>query len=209
MSYLDSTHLQCLHKASKENIQKLQVDYATRYETTYVSEDQPSIPDPSLFESRHLNLAKDNETGGFPTVSQCATHLELLEVFHMLRGQIVHSKDLDVAFGVEMRKRTVFRTRSNTRFERKYEVQLRDNTWETRRREKWSYFLELAAGRFSSWIRLVDGIWEQRSRSPVNSLPNGAKTLPPLGMCEKWLWRNILTKGRCADGLACFSAEPI
>jgi hypothetical protein len=91
----------------------------------------------------------------------------------MLRNRIIYSRDLHTAFGVEPKKRTVYRR--IRRGERKQPVELRDPTWDARRKEKWPYYLEISAGRFDSWIQVVDGVWQGK-------LDSGIEFLPPLGM---------------------------
>ncbi|GAB1215681.1 hypothetical protein ATERTT37_004873 [Aspergillus terreus] len=172
MSCLNISHVESLHKASNNQITALLQKGTTRYKTTRTStKEQPTIPSPSLFQSLSSASNEIEKPGGFPTPSQCAVHLELLEVFHMLRNRIIHARDLDTAFGVEPKKRTVYRR--IRRGERKHPVELRDPTWDARRKEKWPYYLEIAAGRFDSWIRVVDGVWK-------GELGSGIEFLPPL-----------------------------
>lgn len=109
-----------------------------------------TIPSPSLFTT--LNDARPDH---FPTVAECAVHLELLQVFYTLRSNIIFSRALDKTFGTEAKPRTVYRKTWKSR-ERKYvhePVKLGDTTWDSRRQEKWTTFLDYAAARFVTWAR--------------------------------------------------------
>ncbi|KAL5356669.1 hypothetical protein BJX96DRAFT_187394 [Aspergillus floccosus] len=187
MSSLNMAHVESLHKASSNQITALLQKGTTRYTTTKNStkEEQPNIPDPSLFQTLSPTGEDAKALGGFPTTGQCAVHLELLEVFYMLRNRIIYSRDLDTAFGVEPNKRTVYRR--IRRGERKQPVELRDPTWDARRNEKWPYYLELAAGRFHSWIRVVDGVWqEEKLDSTSIELSDGMDFMPPVDVLMVW-----------------------
>ncbi|KAF9894917.1 hypothetical protein FE257_004539 [Aspergillus nanangensis] len=188
MAYLTTTHLQCLHQAGEGLIAQLQREPTSRYETTSVSDDQPCIPNPQLFHSTSSKPPTNARERELPTISDCAIHLELLEVFHTLREQILYSNDLDNAFGIEIRKKTVHRNRytQGQPTPETEEFHVRDDTWESRRREKWSYFLELAVGRFRTWIRIADDLWKQKSTGKTSAAPSGVELSPPLDVLMVW-----------------------
>jgi hypothetical protein len=220
MSHVVPFHLRDLHSASKadatglsnaRNPSALYPRKATRIDQ------EPKIPDPKLFASLARTTPGNSD---LPTMGECAVHLELLEVFHKLRLDIINSKNLDTTFGVKIDNRTVYR-KIYSYPRRRYimkPVQLRDTTWPTRRRQKWSYFLDIAAGRFKVWMaKMNDFLLKSQDRQ----LPH----LPPLGTYTSTASKRAkkrerdrreggdVTDGltimlRCPHGLACFSAQP-
>lgn len=175
------------------------------------------IPAPSLFKSLTMTNISNHtaEIGGsIPTIGQCATHLELLEVFFSLRYSIVNSAALDKTFGVRVNKRIVYRKK----FDKKMgaymykKTPLRDTTFPDRRREKWDFYLKIAVVRFGAWIGVANkAIQEQaREKGDAVSLPH----LPPLGVLfyfeepciSEKLIQSLST--RYYHGLARLFAEP-
>lgn len=137
------------------------------------------IPAPSLFKT----LATTTKEGtSLPTIGQCATHLELLEVFFVLRYNIVNSAALDATFGVKVNNKIVYRKKLDQRMGTYTykKTHLRDDTYQSRRKEKWDFYLKIAVERFGTWIRAANkAVGEQeREKGGVVSLPS----LPPLGM---------------------------
>jgi hypothetical protein len=126
-------------------------------QTAKTAAEEPKIPDPKLFASL-THTAPTAPESDVPTVSECAVHLELLEAFYKLRLDIIKSEELDATFGVTIDKKTVYRKEYDYT-KRKYvnsPVQLGDATWPNRRRQKWSYFLGIAAGRFKVWAKKMN-----------------------------------------------------
>ncbi|KAL4877976.1 hypothetical protein BJY04DRAFT_196799 [Aspergillus karnatakaensis] len=182
MALVSPTHLLTLHNASETQIRSLQFNPSRKYD--YVSKfsraTATGIPDPSIFRS----LPKEN-TGGraLPTVSECAIHLEMLEAFHTLRNDIIHSRKLDDTFDIHPTPTTVYRKK---RENRKYVIEtasIKDRTFAERRKTKWTQYLRLATIRFHDWITLVDG--------HLANAKNGGSTpkwllLPPLDVLVIW-----------------------
>lgn len=180
MTQLVPRHLNNLHASIDREALTLRSTGKTLYPKAATVEEQAKIPDPSLFASL-ARPAGDNEGSDLPTVGECAVHLELLEAFRTLRLLVVGSSDLDTTFGVKIRKREVLRAAWNdqTRTYALAPAYLKDLTWETRRRKKWLYFLDVAAGRFRAWIAKMDAFLKE-SDAGVEE-PTRLPFLPPIG----------------------------
>lgn len=198
MSLITASAIENLHRAAKAEIKDLK-QWRNNYnrdprddhwklfevEDTNETDGRLLIPAPSLFKSLDITNSPSptTENGGcLPTIGQCATHLELLEVFFALRYNIINSAALDTTFGVKAKEEIVYRKkfdRPTGRYIYK-KTQLRDDTYQNRRREKWDFYLKIAVMRFGTWIRAVSQIVEEQARAKggVVSLPY----LPPLGM---------------------------
>lgn len=146
------------------------------------------IPAPSLFKSlattttNNTSAHSTEEGQSIPTIGQCAAHLELLEAFFTLRHHIVNSAALDKTFGVKINNKIVYRKKFHKRMGAYVykKTPLRDTTYPDRRREKWDFYLKIAAVRFEAWIRVANHAVEKsvREKGGAVSLPH----LPPLGM---------------------------
>ena len=112
--------------------------------------DEPVIPAPELFQHKALAEEKSS-TAGLPTVSECAIHLELLETFFVLREKILRSDDIDKAMGISRKRETKTGYSGDTKT-------LKDDTFETRRREKWPKYVEFAVARFLAWRAELSGM---------------------------------------------------
>lgn len=176
---LVSLNLASLHRASGAEIISAKFsNTAYHYERARDKSEEPLIPDPQLFQSSSHSTSTD-----IPTISECAIHLELLEVFHALRDRVQQSTDLDNTFGIKPNIRTVYRKRYSSQL-RKYEsytVTVKDTQFETRRKDKWHYFLELAVGRFTRWIRTVNMVSLSGANSQNENEPSRLGLLPPVG----------------------------
>ncbi|RGP67240.1 hypothetical protein FSPOR_6129 [Fusarium sporotrichioides] len=145
MSHMIGYNLGALHSASSELNRKINTAY---YSSAPTIDKNPSIPSPSTFD--HLdNLHQHN----LPTPSQCAVHLELLEVFHALRIRVLDSEALDRAFNLGGPTKKVYRRKFVKGLEKwvNQEVTVRDLKWETSQDEKWKFYLGEAVRRFIVW----------------------------------------------------------
>ncbi|KAL3477406.1 hypothetical protein BJX99DRAFT_226225 [Aspergillus californicus] len=176
MALISPSNLLKLHAAGKRQIGGLG-DYASPRYSIKPKGGEPIIPDPLLFNT----LPTGPGPGGLPTVSECAVHLCMLQAFYKLRRDVVHSKELDNAFGIVPKPRTVYgRKWEGTKYvaEKK---RIKDDTFETRRRDKWESFLLVAAVRFHEWIKMVDmHLGEAASGSSQYFL------LPPIDILAIW-----------------------
>ncbi|KAE8351978.1 hypothetical protein BDV28DRAFT_136029 [Aspergillus coremiiformis] len=186
MAYFVPAHVGSLHRATRTDMNRANNSFSYAYKTAQNRSEEPIIPDPELF---HFQPPSDSHSAALksdlPTVSQCAVHLELLEVFHTLRQKILQSTELDASFDILPHPRTVYR-KGYSSAKRKYEISTytaKDTTFESRREEKWPYFLELAVGRFVKWIRDVDrmSFWN----GSEGARP-GLRLLPPVDVLMVW-----------------------
>ncbi|KAH8705642.1 hypothetical protein BGW36DRAFT_284650 [Talaromyces proteolyticus] len=200
MSLLSHSEISTLHQASKteltyiricEKSNDYQIDPSTLLYPGETDENgRPLIPAPSLFTDLYSKIEEDSSSPkqDLPTVGQCATHLELLEVFFALRGKIVNSETLDDTFGVKVVNNIVYRKKYDTK-KRKYiyaPVRLRDTTFKDRRREKWSYYLSIAVERFKTWIRKADEAALDRKDLLPSSTEVVLPCLPPIDVLMVW-----------------------
>jgi len=200
MSHLTASHLSDLHKGSKDEAVKLGPTHyqygkkdqnaLNKYPRAASASKEPQIPDPKIFNGL---AASADDLERLPAVAECAVHLELLEAFFALRSKILKSAELDTTFGVKPENKVVYRKTWDL-IQRKYvpkEHKLQDKTFQTRRREKWPYYLTLAVGRFRMWMRRTDmamaanGAGSGSSKSVAETNSSELPHLPPLG---KSLW---------------------
>ncbi|OCK78592.1 hypothetical protein K432DRAFT_435876 [Lepidopterella palustris CBS 459.81] len=182
-----------LHQRSKQAIQAQKIESASTtpqgatnihipaFGTAATSEENPIIPDPSLFDFGS-QYSEDCSTK-LPTVAECAAHLELLEAFYHIRLKVLSSTALDSVLGIRPEPRTVYR-KIYLGYGRGYsreEVKLRDDTFQERRKEKWSFYLALAAARFLRWTEAV----EEQLDGPKGSKDNSLH-LPPIDVLMVW-----------------------
>ncbi|KAK3906170.1 hypothetical protein C8A05DRAFT_40978 [Staphylotrichum tortipilum] len=182
MSHLVPRHLNDLHASIADNSDLIYPHTASAlHPKAATAEAQDKVPDPTLFASLTQPTRGDSD---LPTVGECAVHLELLEVFHKLRINVIRSSALDTTFGVRIEKRAVFQ-RGWDDAKRDYVMKpghLKDETWGSRRRQKWSYFLEIAVGRFRVWIGKMDWFLKALGLEDRTRLPY----LPPLDVLMVW-----------------------
>ena len=119
----------------------------------YSEEERSRIPDPEIFaktETRRLS-ADSNGSLAFcqlPSVSQCATHLELLQAFYALRAQVLGSTELDKLFDIKPESPMATRKLK--------EIGLQDRYLGEKKRSKWPLFVDFAVVRFQIWAKRVD-----------------------------------------------------
>jgi hypothetical protein len=196
MSHSIPFRLETLHNVSWTQLKKLTKKYKagglydplSQYKQARNRSEEPVIPAPSLFQTLRDPPQDESATDGqycpslleLPSVSECAVHLELLELFFDLRTLIINSSELDATFGIEQKHKTVYR-RELDKKTRKYVSKphkLLDSTWSRRRREKWIFYLNIAVGRFLTWAQSADEAME------VASEPHSSAALvhlPPVG----------------------------
>jgi hypothetical protein len=185
--------LQALHKASKAEIEAITVAYHHRttwnmgqtpriYRAAAIPDEEPVIPAPRVFESLTDPLAdgNDDSPSGLPSIGECATHLELLEVFFKLRSDILHRTYLDTVFGIKQEHRVVYR--STSYWKKREPVKLKDTNWDEKRRKKWEYVVSLSVARFE--------LWAEKAGSTVTGDSEALQLpyLPPLGQSGAPPW---------------------
>jgi hypothetical protein len=182
MALFVPSHIASLHRASGAEIRSFKFENRYQYRTASATDrsQEPKIPAPQLFKSLSDSTPPDSDQPDLPNISECAVHLELLEVLHTLHEKVLQSTALDDTFGYKPVKKTVYR-RQYSIAKRKYEpyaYTVGDEKFATRRMAKWPNFLELSVGRFIQWIQIVDRM-SFSSESTNTSL--GLGLLPPLG----------------------------
>ena len=106
-------------------------------------EQRPIIPAAEIFDL-HDGQADENTGVAMPRISECAVHLELLEIFYVLRQQILVSESIDTAMGILPDRSTITGKKGDKKT-------FRDNTLWDRRQPKWERFVEFAVVRFLDW----------------------------------------------------------
>lgn len=176
MAVVNPQHLNDLHAIGRSEADNIYFSTSTnKYMHDYFDNHDPKIPDPCLFD--WLPTADPGPTA-VPTISECAVHLEMLEVFHKLRDTVIQSKQLDAAFGISPNRKTVY---TKKYLDGKYIAMpksLKETGFEERRKPKWNYYLEFATARFHHWIAAVDKHFRMRNSDGEGSVP---VFVPPLG----------------------------
>lgn len=135
----------------------------------------------------HRTTEQSSDTH-MPQVSECAIHLELLEIFSALRQQILVSTSLDRAMDIRP-KRVV---KVGKKGDRKT---LRDDTFWDRRQAKWTQFIEFAVARFLQWRATLDLFLGGCDAITVENLP-------PIDIIMVWhsfLLNPLRFKGYCQN----------
>lgn len=132
------------------------------------ADEEPVIPSLGLFEGlqgeRRAPGTDELDGAHLPSVAQCATHLQLLESFMVLREKVLKSNALDRTFSIRpILGDNETRRRNKT-----------DPTFNTRRQKKWHIFVCLAAARFMVWWNTVDPI---SSRTTVAEQPTDSSVM--------------------------------
>ncbi|KAL3432071.1 hypothetical protein BDV09DRAFT_135571 [Aspergillus tetrazonus] len=185
MALISPSNLLSLHRASGDQTTALNANPSRKYR--YVdgkSKEQPlDIPDPTLF--KDINTV-DHGSPILPSISECAIHLEMLEAFHTLLHEVIHSPQLDVAFNISPQPTTKYRVKRDTRRSRNRQVEtvsIADSRFPERRKQKWTHFLHIAATRFRQWIQVVDTHLEM---AQLGSHAPRYLLLPPLDVLMIW-----------------------
>ncbi|KAK4444485.1 hypothetical protein QBC34DRAFT_415016 [Podospora aff. communis PSN243] len=113
------------------------------YKPAKGSSEIPVIPAPEIFQ-QETRITEKDPGARLPTVSECAIHLELLEVFFVLRERILRSAEIDKSMGISLKRET----KTGHKGDKKT---LKDDTFETRRKTKWPKYVEFAVARFLDW----------------------------------------------------------
>ncbi|KAK3370941.1 hypothetical protein B0T24DRAFT_627414 [Lasiosphaeria ovina] len=146
-----------------------------KFELAKTLEEQPVIPAPEIFNFESSSDSSSTFSGStllsgsfrLPLISECAAHLELLEVFFVLRQCILRSPEIDAAMGIEPIRETKTGRNGDTKT-------LKDKTLWHRRQDKWPKFLEFAVVRFLQW------------RKALLEKPQDHFYLPPLDVIMVW-----------------------
>lgn len=217
MSLESYTHTAELHKLGNQAVDGFRRENRLWYSEA-VPGDEPQIPSPDLFlfsdkvtektrnndgiadkpterpnNIRDATTAQKETFDRLPTVAECATHLELLEVFYATRQNILASKDIDNAMLITPKRETKTGKKGDTKT-------LKDTTLWDRRQEKWNKYVEFACVRFLSWmdnLKMEDTI-------VTGVEPSIPKHLPPLDILMVWhsfLLNPKLFKEQCGKRL--------
>ncbi|KAL4963651.1 uncharacterized protein BDV14DRAFT_201617 [Aspergillus stella-maris] len=184
MALISPTNLLTLHHTSADQIRDLQDVPSRRYNhvnDSYPDEQPLRIPDPAIF----TDLPVEDQGNTLPRTAQCATHLEMLEVFHAYRNEIIASPELDEAFSIAAQPQIKYRKKWNGREFVAEAVSIRDPDFEERRKQKWTFILRIAALRFCEWIHVIDYHLKNAEFNPDVSIPRYL-LLPPLDILIIW-----------------------
>ncbi|KAI9765545.1 MAG: hypothetical protein M1839_005487 [Geoglossum umbratile] len=139
-----------------------------RFRAAPTPSEQPVIPPEDLFASLSGTVRPSlTESDDIPNTARCASHLELLEAFAVLKNKVINSNALDRTFGIKHERQN-------------------DPALPQRRQVKWTKFVKLAVVRFKLWFATTF------SRSPLLGLPEhtGGRLdrtrLPPLDVLMVW-----------------------
>ena len=175
MSFTDKSHLDLLHKKSREATYPLTKPFKfgtkrSQFPPAATEAEQPIIPNPKVFCSLAENLIDGAsrtkiKTNDIPTVGECAVHLELLEAFLVLKTRVLQSNVIDRAFGIA--------APAGKRINLK-----------TLRERKWKGYVAIAVIRFEKWWQNIDRVLStarKEAESPDTRPELTISTLPPLG----------------------------
>ncbi|KAM7215863.1 Protein of unknown function (DUF1399) domain containing protein [Rhypophila decipiens] len=157
-----------LHQCGRQVLlDVLDAKTAISYKIATQDEEKPVIPDLDVFRSDDSSATDKKPFGALPTVGDCAIHLEFLETLFVLRQKIFRSNDIDKAMGIALAREKKTGFKGDTK-------ELKDTTFETRRRKKWPKYTEFAVIRFIDWMENL----------PANAGPD--IKLPPLDILMVW-----------------------
>lgn len=182
MSLENHTTKRALHKCSKALLSGLArpgYSQTLTFPPAPTTEEEPIVPAPSLFNFDDASLTEEAfDVRRLPHPAQCATHLQLLEVFFVLRQRILISEEIDAGFGIEPQRETKTGRQGD-------EKTFKDATLWDRRQIKWTRFIEFAVVRFLVWRKCI-------SQSPNTMLKKTEgghlllQNLPPLDVLMVW-----------------------
>ena len=170
MSFLIDSSRRILHSKSRAALASITSTSST-YRKAETPEEEPQIPHSHLFESLGSDFKKSPHDLEIPTPAECATHLELLEVFYVLRQRIIKSESLDKVFDTEAQHQEVTLRDGTTK-------KLRDKDFWERREVKWAKYLQHATARFIVWRRKV-------THTPID-IDSSYASLPPVDVLMVW-----------------------
>jgi hypothetical protein len=167
MAFDCSEHKQALHGHARSFTISSTSSGKSVYKLAQSEIEQPFIPSPELFSDFPEPGLKGVR---LPRIAECATHLELLETFYVLRQRILRSQKLDDAMGVIPQRET------KTGVDNKPKEFKDPKLWE-KRQIKWPAFIEFAVVRFLAW------------RGTLQTQPEAQTTefyLPPVDVLMVW-----------------------
>lgn len=158
-------HKTSLHELGRKALESYHKGTAyPRYKGAKTAEDEPIVPDPGVFAT--LSTAKQTISSDgtrLPTIGECATHLELLETFFVLRQRILRSDEIDGIYGIAAIPQKKRGKQGDTKL-------LKDETLWERRQVKWPKFIEIAVVRFLVWKALCERDVSNYKIPPVDVL---------------------------------------
>ena len=135
-----------------------------RYTEAKAAEDEPRVPDPNIFNILDTAVpTTSSDMTRLPNIAECATHLELLETFYVLRQKILRSETVDGVFGISPNPQQKTGRHGDTKL-------LKDQTLWERRQVKWPKFIEIAVIRFLIWRDLCERDVSKYKTPPVDVL---------------------------------------
>jgi hypothetical protein len=144
-----------------------------QYRTAVKEGHSLDIPSPSIFNFEPTEKDNGASSARLPSPAECATHLELLQTFHVLRQRVLASEKIDKSFDIHPNRITKRGRKGTTKT-------LKDETLLDRRQIKWKRYVEFAVIRFLRWKEAL----------PVEDAGIGTipvlERLPPLDVLMVW-----------------------
>lgn len=138
------------------------MELTEEFQVARSKEQEPTIPSPRVFQPSQSN---DAPIGApfLPSVTQCAIHLELLEVFWHLKKRVTvtDAESFDVIFGHQGKGARYWRERRGWGVNRAK----KESEWVEAERERvWRAYVELAVERFQRWWTRLDAALSERGK---------------------------------------------
>ena len=184
MSLESQAHTSTLHARGHDAVKAFSFTY---FPDAKPGEERIQIPSSTLFDFSersataipkqvtNADSTATNEFNQLPNVAECAAHLELLQVFYVIRQKILVSTKIDDAMDIHPKRVTKTGKKGDTKT-------LKDVTFWERRQEKWYCYLEFATIRFLAWSKALTSK-DVTARGPGPRIP---KVLPPLDILMVW-----------------------
>ena len=149
----------------------------TRFHTARSVDDQPKVPDPSIF--------KDLPISSSTSTSELAVHLCLLECFYKFKQNVLESEAIDTAF----KSLSWSPSKEDWRIS-ELEIAHPENTTYHQSR-KWNLMVDLAVARFDAWWHKVDRVLVHAaayspSKQDGHLIHLSKDYLPPLDVLMVW-----------------------
>lgn len=170
-----------VHQHGRTTIHDLSHATSTPYRTARTRAEEPAIPSPGVFDFDQDTCSLGGHPRGdahrLPTVAACAAHLQLLEVFCVLRQNVLVDEGIDGAMDIAPNREEKVGRHGDRKV-------LKDTTLWSRRQTKWFKFVEFAAVRFLAWRKALER-WPDRMAVKTDD-GYALAHLPPVDVIMVW-----------------------